>query len=103
MNILTFDTLKFAKRLEEAGFTERQAETLAEEQAAFAEDQAKAVSENLATKADLRDQETRLGARIDAVDTKVSVIGAELAMVKWLVSGIGFGVLLLVLRSFWPV
>ncbi len=53
MNILTFDTLKFAKRLEEAGFTERQAETLAEEQAAFAEDQAKAASENLATKTDL--------------------------------------------------
>ncbi len=85
MNILTFDTLKFAKRLEEAGFTERQAETLAEEQAAFAEEQAKAASENLATKADLE------------------VLRAELAMVKWLVSGIGFGVLLLVLRSFWPV
>ena len=29
-------------------------------------------------------------------------VRAELGRVKWVVSGIGFGVLLLVLRSFWP-
>ena len=30
-------------------------------------------------------------------------IKAELAMIKWIVSGIGFGVLLLVIKSFWPM
>jgi hypothetical protein len=30
----------------------------------------------------------------------LAVVKAELAMVKWIVSGVGFGVLLLVLRSF---
>ena len=36
------------------------------------------------------------------VKTDLAVVRAELAMVKWIVSGVGFGVLLLVLRSFWP-
>jgi hypothetical protein len=47
--------------------------------------------------------------RFDRVDAELArlQIGlaraeAELGMVKWIVSGIGFGVLLLVLRSFWP-
>ncbi len=34
--------------------------------------------------------------------TDLAVAKAELALVKWLVSGIGFGVLLLVIKSFWP-
>ena len=37
-----------------------------------------------------------------SVKTDLAVVRAELAMVKWIVSGVGFGVLLLVLRSFWP-
>jgi archaellum component FlaC len=39
---------------------------------------------------------------VAVLKTDVAVVRAELAMVKWIVSGIGFGVLLLVLRSFWP-
>jgi archaellum component FlaC len=44
------------------------------------------------------------GVKTDVADLKtdVAVVRAELAMVKWIVSGVGFGVLLLVLRSFWP-
>ncbi len=48
--------------------------------------------------------------RFDKVDSEIgsmkidlAVVKAELAVVKSLISGIGFGVLLLVLRSFWPV
>ena len=41
-------------------------------------------------------------ADVTALKTDLAVVRAELAMVKWIVSGIGFGVLLLVLRSFWP-
>jgi hypothetical protein len=41
-------------------------------------------------------------AEFDRIDIDLAAVKAELAMVKWIVSGIGFGVLLLVLRSFWP-
>ncbi len=58
MNILTFDTLKFAKRLEEAGFTERQAETLAEEQAHLVKEQTQVINDSLVTKSHL---DLRLG------------------------------------------
>ncbi len=40
--------------------------------------------------------------RFDKIDAEIAVMKAELAFVKWLVSGIGFGVVLLVLKSFWP-
>ena len=43
---IAFDTHRYVKRLTENGFTEKQAETLAEEQAAL-------LNGNLATKADL--------------------------------------------------
>ena len=39
---------------------------------------------------------------VATLKTDLAVVKAELAMVKWIVSGVGFGVLLLVLRSFWP-
>ncbi len=121
MNAITFDTLKYAKRLEGAGFTEPQAETLAHEQARIVREQNRTVNETLVGKDHfdlrLRELEARLKADLEAlrIATKsdlealrtatrsdTAVVKAELAMVKWLVSGIGFGVLLLVLRSFWP-
>ena len=43
---IAFDTHRYVKRLTESGFTEKQAETLAEEQVAL-------LNANLATKADL--------------------------------------------------
>ena len=46
MSAVAFDTLKFAKRLKEAGFTEQQAEALAAAEAEF-------IEENLATKRDI--------------------------------------------------
>ena len=33
----------------------------------------------------------------------LAVVRAELTMVKWMVSGVGFGMLLLLVRTFWPV
>ena len=53
MNTVTFDTLNFSKRLEQAGFTREQAEALASEQAKLIED-------GLATKRDLKELEIRL-------------------------------------------
>jgi hypothetical protein len=74
-------------------------------------------TESLATKADIGALSTKhdsLSAKTDAGFTRIdgeisslkldlAVVKAELALVKWLVSGIGFGVVLLVLKSFWPV
>ncbi|MGH8511599.1 MAG: hypothetical protein ACREU8_09530 [Gammaproteobacteria bacterium] len=46
MSAIAFDTLKFAKRLKEAGFTEQQAEALADAEAEL-------IEQNLATKRDI--------------------------------------------------
>jgi hypothetical protein len=46
MSAVAFDTLKYAKRLKEAGFTEQQAEALASAQVDL-------IEANLATKADI--------------------------------------------------
>ena len=47
MNTVAFDTYRFVKHLTESGFTEQQAEALAEEQTAV-------LNGNLATKADIK-------------------------------------------------
>ena len=53
---IAFDTHRFVKRLTESGFTEKQAETLAEEHVAL-------LNANLATKADI----AKVEAQIEAV------------------------------------
>ena len=49
--------------------------------------------ESLATKGDLLQLEANLTKRLSIVET-------ELALIKWLMGGIGFGVILLVVKSF---
>lgn len=71
---VTFDTLKFVEKLEAGGFTHAQAKAAAE---AFAE----ATSQELTTKADLREAELRLEAKIEATKAE---------LVKWLFGTIGF-------------
>jgi hypothetical protein len=89
MTAATFDTLAYAKRLREAGVPEQQAEVQASVLA-----EALATSRNeLATRADLENLRVELKAEI-------SVVKAELAMIKWLVGGCGFGILLLIVRTF---
>ena len=73
MATVAFDTRKFAKRLEAAGVSAQQAEATAE---AFAE----ATSQELATKADLALLETRLSARIDAVESKLETVETRLLL-----------------------
>ena len=52
---IAFDTHRFIKRLTESGFTEKQAETLAEEHVAL-------VNANLATKADIAEVKAQIEA-----------------------------------------
>ena len=65
---IAFDTHRFVKRLTESGFTEKQAETLAEEHVAL-------LNANLATKADI----AGIGARVEALrqETRADIARVE--------------------------
>ena len=70
-NTIAFDTLAYAKKLKEAGFSEAQAEVQAEALAGI-------VEERLATKQDLKELEMRLTIRLGAMMTAGIVIVATL-------------------------
>ena len=67
---IAFDTHRFVKRLTENGFTERQAETLADEQIAL-------LNANLATKADIA--EVKAGIEAVKADLLKWMFGALIA------------------------
>jgi phage host-nuclease inhibitor protein Gam len=72
MSALAFDTLKFAKRLKEAGFTEQQAEALA-----LAE--AELIEQNLATKRDIADLKRDIKELKVKMEQKIEQIRSDLA------------------------
>ena len=66
MTDLAFDTLKYAKRLEAAGFTVKQAEALAEEQARL-------FSEQLATKLDLEQLHADVQKDLHLMEQRITI------------------------------
>ncbi|MDE0029490.1 MAG: DUF1640 domain-containing protein [Deltaproteobacteria bacterium] len=90
---IAFDTHRFVKRLTESGFTEKQAETLAEEHVAF-------LNTNLATKTDIaaiKADIARVEAGMDALrqetkaniealrqETRASIEAVKADLLKWL-------------------
>ena len=68
---MTFDTLSYARRLKASGFTEEQAETLAD---ATREIVLQDFGANFATKSDLLALEERLNARLAALDAKADAV-----------------------------
>ena len=72
MNAIAFDTLKFAKRLKEAGFTEQQAEALADAEAEF-------IEQNLATKRDIADLKRDIKELEVKMEQKIEQIRSDLA------------------------
>ena len=60
MHAIVFDTLQCSKRLQEAGFTQQQAEAQAEEIAMV-------INEQLATKRDLEDRSYKLTIRLGSI------------------------------------
>ena len=90
MATITFDTRKFVRRLQEAGFEEKQAEAISE---AFKEASGEA---ELATKRDIE----RLEARFDKLETKFS---GEMTLLKWMLGILLGGVIGLVMKAFFPV
>ena len=67
---LALDTLEYAKRLREAGFSESQAEGQAHALAA-------AMTDSIATKQDLRELEARMDARFAQVGARFSQVDAR--------------------------
>lgn len=65
MSVVAFDTLQFAKRLKEAGFTEQQAEALASAEAEL-------IEARLATKRDLKEVEVALKRDLKEVEAKLT-------------------------------
>jgi len=69
---IAFDTHRFVKRLTGCGFTEQQAETLADEQVAL-------LNSNLATKADIEKLRQ---------ETKAAIETAKSDLMKWLIGAL---------------
>lgn len=82
MASLTFDTHQFVRKLRERGFTEQQAEALAE---ALADAQHEA---ELVTKKDLQ--------------IELAPVRADINLIKWMLGVLLAGVAALVLKSFFP-
>ena len=73
MNTVAFDTYRFVKHLTESGFTEQQAEALAEEQTAV-------LNGNLATKADIKLVKVELKAIKWAIGIVLAVAALQMAL-----------------------
>jgi hypothetical protein len=87
MSAITFDTHKFIRKLEEAGFDPKQAEAVAD---AFKEAQGEA---EIATKRDIERLEAKLDTRFERVD-------GELRLNRWMLGLMLAGVVSLILKAF---
>jgi hypothetical protein len=88
MATITFDTLKYVERLKAAGVPEAQAKAESE---ALRDVLAEATDNTLATKSD-----------IERVERKLIEHDGEFKAIKWMLGIIVGGVVMLVLRAFFP-
>ncbi len=93
MTTITFDTLKYAQRLEEAGFPRDQAVAMAEVQK---ESLAEIMDVQIATKADIKD----VRGDIQTIRLKLTEHDGQFTLLKWMLGVIFAGVLSLVLKTF---
>ena len=121
---IPFDTHRFVKRLTNEGMPAGQAEALADEQISLLDSHlvTKQDISHLATRDDVAKCATkeelaatneavaRLERRVDDVAQDVAVLKSDLRTLKWVVAGVGFGMLTvmvgvssLVIRMFWSV
>ena len=118
MAIVSFDTLTYAKKLKEAGFTEQQAEVQAEVQAELLQKLSEAQTAHLATKLDItelrtdlerlrtdlerqiNELRTDLERRLGAVENRLASIETGFSMMQRLTYIVLGGIGLLFIRSF---
>ena len=105
---IPFDTHRFVKRLTDEGMPAGQAEALADEQISL-------LDSHLVTKRDISHLATKedfavLERRLDSVAQDVAVLKSDVRTLKWVVAGVGFGMLTvmvgvssLVIQMFWTV
>ena len=76
---IVFDSYQFVRNLTASGFTERQAEALANEQVQL-------LNGNLATKTDLASVQTNLEAKLAGVkaDLEVKIANVQANLLKWM-------------------
>lgn len=82
MTTITFDTLLFANKLKEVGFTDEQAQVLTELQLVTADNTLEHVKhdyklDDVATKRDLKEVETALKHDIREVELKIELLRAD--------------------------
>ncbi|RIQ58114.1 CCDC90 family protein [Bordetella avium] len=98
MSIVTFDTLKFVETLEKAGVSREQASAMA----TAVKDSHEGAE--LATKADLRDVESKLiGETVDLrheMNIRFAKVEGELTLLKWMLGLVIAGIASLILKAF---
>ncbi|MEO1750862.1 coiled-coil domain-containing protein [Thiofaba sp. EF100] len=90
MATIAFDTHKFVRKLEAAGFTPQQAEAVAE---ALKDASMEA---EVATKRDVERLEAKMDMRFEQINGKMTLM-------QWMLGLLLGGVVMLLLRSFFPV
>ena len=94
MSALALDTHAYIKKLEAAGFTEQQAEVLAETQADLLTNQLATKSDIETVQRDMKELETRLVARINVLEERTD---GRFKLLQWM---LGFN-LALTVAVFW--
>ena len=93
---VVFDTYVWIKRLQEAGFTEEQAEA----EVSLVREALAVNIKDLATKQDLRELELCLEAKIGAVQQELAAQKTDIGSLKWLTGAIAVGMLAQLFKSF---
>ncbi len=93
MSTITFDTLKFAQKLEQAGVPRNQAEAFAEAQKDFLDEITQA---ELATKNDIKD----IRDDIQSMRLKMVEQDGQFVLLRWMLGFLMAGILSLVIKAF---
>lgn len=114
---IPFDTHRFVKRLTQESMPAGQAQALADEQVSLLNSHlvTKQDISNLATKDEVakcatKEQFSGLDRRINALTENVAVLKSDVRTLKWVVAGVGFGMLTVmlgvssvVIKLFWTI
>jgi len=99
MSTITFDTHKFVKDLQSAGVPQAQAEAFVHAQQEIL---SQALDSTLATRNDLQTLERTLHTDVERLDRKLIEHDGDFKTLKWMLGIIVGGIVMLVLKAFFP-